>query len=228
MARRFNPFQEQPAPRNVADLISSLLGDTQQGLVRGQQIRQTREEQQRVQGLEQQDRAFEREEFDFDKVMQETEAQLLRDKFEEDKNQPEKPATSREAVLAGIYQGALGGKGISPQDRDLIDEILQSMIKPDKPPKPASTAGARTAGVKGFLSGREKIPQTFDIFDRTGRPAKETQLVDKPFTQETLDSLNAIIRGQPFPVTQKKGFGPDGSFISEEEYQDAKAKGFAR
>ena len=192
MARRFNPFQQR-APQNFADLISGLLGDAQQGLVRGQQIRQTREEGQRVQGLE-------REEIDFDRAMQMAELELAQDANARAQEKPEKPVTSREGVLAGIYQGALGGKGISPQDRDLINEILESMKKPDKPAKPASTAGARTAEIKGFLSGREKVPQTFDAFNVLGKPIKQTKLVDSPFTQGTRDSISAIAQGQPFPI----------------------------
>ena len=138
MAQRFNPFQQR-APQNVADLISGLLGDTQQGLVRGQQIRQTREGEQRTQGLEQQERAFEREKFDFKKVMDETEAQLLREKFEADRDKPEKPATSLEGTLAFSMQKKLQSGEVS--DEDILNMIMKmkGLPKPEKPAKPEFT-----------------------------------------------------------------------------------------
>ena len=183
MAQRFNPFQQR-APQNVADLISGLLGDAQQGLVRGQEIRQTREGEQRTQGLE-------REELDFDKAMQMAELEIAQDANMRAQEKPEKALTFDQMI-------AEQAKGLGLDD--LVKLKLRLSGKDQV--KPASTSGARTAEIKGFLSGREKVPQNFEAFDRYGEPFTQTKLVGAPFTQGTRDSISTIAQGQPFPTFQ--------------------------
>ena len=173
MAQRFNPFQRQ-APQNVADLISGLLGDAQQGLVRGQQIRQTREGEQRTQGLE-------REELDFDKAMQRAELELAQEanQLKADKLSSVPGAkTFQEYFIRQVDSGKMSTEDAIQKMRALSGKDQVKPAKPEKSLTPKNKAdllqGLFKQSVKG---GRERrLGETVGRLGELGAFEEETQV----------------------------------------------------
>ena len=225
------PQQQQQAD-NLWQLLAGFADNISQRLMLADELAKEHEEEMYKRDIDRQDFELER---------QYKQAQIA------DLNKP--PTEKSFAPPSNLEGYATGKLSSGVPATDIMSEIsgLQGMFNPPKPESDDVESMFRKLSGEAFIGGRKTLRQPLDEY---GTPSGTAREVQAPFTKGAADSLMAILSGQAmpqdttgtgqqtiqgFPLEQarsmgrgKRGFGPDGSFPTQEEYEDAKRRGLVK